>query len=129
MQAFIRNYQLPIEYLDFLIPIPLHKSRQREREFNQAEILSQEVAREFNKNVLTGVLIRVKPTQTQTELTYQERCQNVKRSFSVNKPELIKDKNLLLIDDVLTTGATANEAAKCLKNAGAKKVLLLTLAN
>jgi ComF family protein len=129
MHTFIRNYQLPIEHLDFLVPIPLHKSRQREREFNQAEILSQEIAQEFNKKILADVLIRVKPTKTQTKLTSQERCQNVKESFLVTKPDLIKDMNLLLIDDVLTTGATSSEAAKCLKEAGAKKVLLLTLAN
>ncbi|MCX5699434.1 MAG: ComF family protein [Candidatus Omnitrophica bacterium] len=129
MQTFIRDYQLPIAHLDFVIPIPLHKSRQREREFNQAEILSQEVAREFDKKALTDALIRVKPTKTQTELTFQERCQNVKESFAVAKPELIKDTNLLLIDDVLTTGATSSEAAKCLKESGARKVLLLTLAS
>ncbi|MFH1191127.1 MAG: ComF family protein [Candidatus Omnitrophota bacterium] len=129
MHAFIRDYQLPIEYLDFIIPIPLHKSRQREREFNQAEILSQEVGREFDKKVLTNVLIRVKPTQTQTELTFRQRCKNVEKSFAVTRPELIKGTNLMLIDDVLTTGATSNEAARCLKEAGAKKVLLLTLAS
>lgn len=129
MQAFIQDYRLPIEYLDFLIPVPLHKSRQREREFNQAEILSREIARKFDKQVLTDTLIRVKPTKTQTELTFRERCQNVGQSFLVAKPELIKDANLLLIDDVLTTGATSNEAAKCLKESGAKKVLLLTLAS
>ena len=129
MLTFIQNYQLPIKHLDFLIPVPLHKSRQREREFNQAEILSQEVARQFNKNILTDLLIRVKPTKTQTELTFQERCQNVEKSFLVTKSELIKDMNLLLIDDVLTTGATSNEAARCLKKAGARKVLLLTLAS
>jgi len=129
MQTFIRDYQLPIQHLDFIIPIPLHRSRQREREFNQAEILSQEVAREFDKQVLTDALIRVKRTQTQTELTFRERCQNVEESFAVTKPELIKDTNLLLIDDVLTTGATSNEAAKCLKSAGARKILLLTLAS
>ena len=129
MHTFIRDYQLPIQHLDYLIPIPLHKSRQREREFNQAEILSQEIAREFDKKVLTDALIRVKPTKTQTELTFQERCQNVKKSFSVTRPELVKDTNLLLIVDVLTTGATSSEAAKCLKSAGAQKVLLLTLAS
>lgn len=129
MNSFIRDYQLPIQHLDFVIPIPLHKSRLREREFNQAEILSQEIGRQFNKPVLTDCLLRVKPTKTQTELTFQERCQNIKKSFSVTKPELIKDTNLLLIDDVLTTGATSNEAAKCLKEAGAQRVLLLTLAS
>jgi ComF family protein len=128
MNTFIRDYKLPIAYLDCVIPIPLHRSRQREREFNQAEILSQEIAREFNKKISTDALIRVKPTKTQTQLTFRERCQNIEKSFSVTKPELIKDANLLLVDDVLTTGATSSEAAKCLKSAGAKKVLLLTLA-
>ena len=129
MRTFIQDYQLPIEHLDFIIPIPLHKSRQRQREFNQAEILSQEVAGGFNKRVLTNTLIRVKFTKTQTELTFHERYQNVDKSFTVTRPELINNTNLLLIDDVLTTGATSNEAAKCLKKAGARKVLLLTLAS
>jgi len=129
MNTFIHDYHLPIEYFDFIVPIPLHKSRLREREFNQAEILSHEIARQFNKKVLTDGFIRVKPTKTQTELTWPQRCQNMEKSFSVTKPDLIKDTNLLLVDDVLTTGATSNEAAKCLKNAGAKKVLLLTLAS
>jgi len=129
MNTFIRDYNLPIEHLDFIIPVPLHKSRQREREFNQAEILSRQVAEEFNKELLTGALIRSKPTKTQTELTLEERRRNVEESFRVSQPELIKDTNLLLIDDVLTTGATSNEAAKSLKEAGAKIVLLMTLAN
>jgi len=129
MNTFIRDYYLPVEQVDFIIPVPLHKSRQREREFNQAELLSQQVADEFNKKVLKGALMRSKATKTQTELTFQERRQNLQRSFTVTRPELIKDTNLLLIDDVLTTGATANEAAKSLKSAGAKIVLLLTLAN
>ena len=129
MRTFIRDYQLPIEHFDFLVPMPLHKSRQRQREFNQAEILSQEIAQEFKIKILTNAFIRVKPTQTQTELTFDARCQNVLESFLVTKPESIIDKNLLLIDDVLTTGATSSEAAKCLKEAGARKVLLLTLAS
>jgi len=129
MNTFIRDYNLPIAHLDFIIPVPLHKSRQREREFNQAEILSRQIGKEFDKKVLTDGLIRNKPTRTQTELTPQERRRNVEKSFWVSRPELVKNTNLLLIDDVLTTGATANEAAKSLKEAGAKIVLLMTLAN
>ncbi len=128
MNEFIRDYRLPIEHLDFIIPVPLHKSRLRQREFNQAEILSRQIAQEFTKTVLTDNLTRIKPTRTQTELTFAQRCQNMEQSFSVPKPEIFKDTNLLLIDDVLTTGATATQAAKCLKASGAKKVLLLTLA-
>lgn len=129
MSRFIRKYQLPIEYLDYILPVPLHKSRQREREFNQAQLLSEEIAREFNKQILTDVLIRIKPTKRQTDLAPRERRANVENSFAVAKPELIQGKNLLLVDDVLTTGATSSQAAKCLKNAGAEKVLLLTLAS
>ncbi|MDD5108140.1 MAG: ComF family protein [Candidatus Omnitrophica bacterium] len=129
MNTFIRDYNLPIEYLDFIIPVPLHKSRQREREFNQANLLAQQVAGEFNKKIASDILIRRKATKTQTELTPQQRRQNVEMSFLVAKPDLIKNMNLLLIDDVLTTGSTSNEAAKSLKEAGAKMVLLMTLAN
>lgn len=129
INTFIRDYCLPIEHLDFIVPVPLHKIRQREREFNQAQLLSQQVADEFNKKALINILIRTKPAKTQTELTLEERRRNVEKSFLVTKPDLIKDTNLLLIDDVLTTGATSNEAAKSLKEAGAKIVLLITLAN
>jgi len=129
MNTFISDYNLPIQYLDYIIPVPLHKSRLREREFNQAQILGLRVAEEFDKKILVDALMRNKATKTQTELTSEERRQNLEDSFLVTKPELIKDTNLLLIDDVLTTAATSNEAAKCLKNAGAKTVILLTLAN
>ena len=129
MNTFIRDYSLPIQYLDYIVPVPLHKSRLREREFNQAQILSLQVSKEFNKKVLSSALIRNKPTKTQTELGFEERRENMKDSFRVVKPERVKDANLLLIDDVLTTAATSNEAAKSLKSAGAKTVILLTLAN
>jgi len=129
MNTFIKDYSLPIEYLDFIIPVPLHKSRLREREFNQAAILSYEIGKEFHKPILNDVLIRNKATKKQTDLIFQQRRKNVENSFSVVNPDLINDKNILLIDDVLTTAATSNQAAKSLKNAGAKMVLLLTLAN
>lgn len=129
MNEFIKDYRLPIEYLDFIIPVPLHKSRMREREFNQAQVLSEQVAKEFNKKVLPDVLVRSRPTRTQTELAFEERRKNVERSFTVKDPESIKDTNLLLIDDVLTTGATSSEAAKTLKDSGARIIFVMTLAS
>lgn len=126
---FIKEYDLPIEYLDFIIPVPLHKTRLREREFNQAEILSRHIAGEFNKSVLTDCLQRHRHTKTQAELEINNRLLNVKDSFSVTNCELIRNRNLLVVDDVLTTGATASEAAKVLKQAGAGIVFILTLAN
>ena len=129
MNNFIKEYNLPVFLMDFIIPIPLHNTRLRQREFNQAQILSEHIAREFNKKMLPKVLIRTKATKTQTELSHKERALNIENSFSITNPQLIKDKNLLLIDDVLTTGSTLNEAAKSLKAAGAKMVLVMTLAN
>lgn len=129
MNKFIKDYRLPIEYLDFIIPVPLHNSRLREREFNQAQILSEQIAKEFNKKVLLNVLVRSKQTKTQTELAFEERRKNVEKSFIVRNPEGIKGRNLLLIDDVLTTGATSSEAAKTLKDSGARIIFVMTLAN
>lgn len=129
VNTFIRDYRLPIEYLDMVVPVPLHQSRLREREFNQAEILSRLIAGEFNKPVLTGAFIRSRPTKTQTQLSWAQRCRNVEGSFRIMQPELVQGKDLLLVDDVLTTGSTASCAAKCLKSAGARKIILLTLAS
>jgi ComF family protein len=129
MIDFIKEYNLPMDCLDFIVPIPLHKTRLREREFNQAEILAESIAKEFNKQALCHILLRHRHTKTQTELETHQRLLNVKGSFSVNKFEDIIGKNILLVDDVLTTGATSSEAAFCLKDAGANIVFVLTLAN
>ena len=129
MNNFIYKYNLPISNMDFIIPVPLHNARLREREFNQAQILSERIAKEFNKKLLPKVLTRTKATKTQTELSLEERKRNVKNSFSVTSPQLIIGKNLLLIDDVLTTGSTLNEAARSLKASGARIVFVMTLAS
>jgi len=129
MVDFIREYNIPVDYLDFIVPVPLHKTRLREREFNQAEILSKYIAEEFKKEMASGILLRHRHTKTQTDLAINERLLNVKRSFSVDKNKGVKGKNILLVDDVLTTGATSSEAASTLKEAGANIVFVLTLAN
>jgi ComF family protein len=129
MIEFIKEYNLPINFIDLIVPIPLHKSRLREREFNQAEILSRGVGLEFNKEILRDAFIRQRMTKTQTELQPNERVRNVKDSFLVLDNKFIEGKNILLVDDVLTTGATSSEAARTLKNAGAGVVFVLTLAN
>ena len=127
--SFIKEYSLPINHCDLIVPVPLHTAKLREREFNQAEVLSRHIAGEFNKDVLCGRLLRHKPTRAQAELCENERFSNVKDSFTVTENQKIKGKNILLIDDVLTTAATSSEAALALKNAGANIVFVLTLAN
>jgi ComF family protein len=129
MIEFIKEYSLPMDFLDFIIPMPLSEAKMREREFNQAEVLSRHIADEFKKCVFSDILVRHRNTKTQTELEINERFLNVKGSFAVTRHADIKGKNLLLVDDVLTTGATSSEAALTLKKAGANVVFVLTLAN
>lgn len=128
LNDFIREYNLPIDYIDFIVPVPLHKSRLREREFNQAEVLAKFIAQEFKKQLLTDVLYRHRETKTQTDLENHERFINVKGSFRLTNKINIKDKRFFIVDDVLTTGATASEASLTLKEAGANIVFVLTLA-
>lgn len=131
MIDYIKEYNLPMQQIDFIIPVPLHKARLRERGFNQASLLASPISVNFNKDFLEAALMRKFNTRTQTDLDDHKRQLNVKDSFCVNPKyiSVFKDKTILLIDDVLTTGATASEAAGALKHAKVKTVYVLTLAN
>jgi ComF family protein len=111
---------------DLLAPVPLHPSRLRQRGFNQSLLL----AHGFPEALLERELLtRLRPTPPQTSLkTSQERRENVKGAFAVPRPDLVKGKGVLLIDDVFTTGATVRECAKVLRKAGANRVDILTVA-
>ncbi len=115
----------PKEPIDGLVPVPLHKRRQRRRGFNQARSLCEALSRETGVPVLDA-LTRQKSTKTQTRLTREGRKENVQGAFQVRLP--VDGLSLLLIDDVMTTGATAVSCAKALKEAGAARVKLLAAA-
>lgn len=108
--------------------MPLHNVRFREREFNQAHILTQAIAACFGIKDLSGCLKRISATRPQSELDKKERLGNIKGAFEAARGELIYKKNLLLVDDLFTTGATLNECAGVLKKAGAGKINCLTFA-
>ena len=112
---------------DLLIPVPLHPRRERARGFNQAALLAKEVGRGFGLQVGHRILQRVRATEAQSG-GRRAREDNVKGAFIVPRPDRVKDKKLLLIDDVLTTGATAGECARALLAAGAAEVGVYTLA-
>jgi competence protein ComFC len=116
------------ETFDLIIPVPLHTLRERERGFNQSWQLIQPLAEKWALASDRNGLVRVRETVTQTNLDRQERLQNLKGAFQVSNPENIQGKRILLVDDVLTTGATANECARALSQAGATSVLVFTLA-
>ena len=106
-----------------IIPVPLHKRRFNWRGFNQAFLLSQNIANRFNLPVYEDALIRKRNTKPQTKIKLMEdRKKNIKGAFVCLKNNLIRNKNVIVIDDVCTTSATLNECAIELKKAGAKSV-------
>lgn len=123
---FFSNFSQPnFHYL--VIPIPLHRKKFLSRGFNQAELIAQEMAKEFKLELKNDLLIRAKNTISQTDLKENQRFLNVKDVFKVKEKKFVKDKIIFLVDDVITTGATLNEAAKVLKRVGAKEVWGLTI--
>lgn len=129
MLDFIREYRLPVGSCDYIVPIPLSPARLREREFNQAYVLAAALSGNLKLKLLDNNLKRVRNTKSQADLDRISRWKNIRGAFKLKAPNLVKDKTILLIDDVLTTGATASEAAGALKDAGAGSVYVLTLAN
>lgn len=113
---------MPPEPFDAMIPVPLHRKRQRQRGFNQSDALCQALTARVGVPVC-GALSRTRATRTQTQLSVEGRAQNVAGAFVVTQP--VEGKALLLIDDVLTTGATGKACAQVLKEAGARRVVLL----
>ncbi|MBI3273857.1 MAG: ComF family protein [Candidatus Colwellbacteria bacterium] len=122
-------YSLALPKDAIMIPIPLHKKRERTRGFNQAEIIARHFGEYFGVQPYTGVIKKIKPTVPQVELLSQERKENVKGVFCVTHPEVVRNRTIILLDDVKTTGATIEEAAKTLKEAGAKYVWAITVAH
>ena len=112
--------------IDEILPVPLHRSRRRKRGFNQAEIIARELAGLTGIPVRTDVLFRVKKTSPQKSLGRRERQANLHGAFAVSAAWAAR-KNVLLIDDIYTTGATLNRAAKMLRLAGAQNVYFLTV--
>jgi|AntRauTorckE6833_2_1112554.scaffolds.fasta_scaffold25670_2 ComF family protein len=115
--------------VDLVVPVPLYKKREKLRGFNQAHLLSSEFEKSLNIKISKNELIRVKNTPTQTKLSKNERKNNLQKAFKVVNKNAFKNKNVLLIDDIFTTGATVDECSTALKKAGAKNIYVLTLAH
>ena len=113
---------------DFILPIPVHKKRLRERGFNQATLLANGIAKIEDVPVLTDTLVRKRHTVAQSSLDREARQQNIVGAFEVRNPEVIRGKRLLVIDDVFTTGATIREAVNELWTVDPAEVDVLTLA-
>jgi ComF family protein len=116
------------ESYDLVIPVPLHRRRLRWRGFNQAALLGVAVARKMGCTLDVVTLVRMRDTAPQTSQDSAQRRQNVRGAFAVTRPHRIANRSVLLVDDVMTTGATLDECARTLLAAGARRVDVLTLA-
>jgi ComF family protein len=109
--------------IDFIIPVPLHKLKLAERGYNQSYYISKGLSKKLNIPFKNKIIKRKRFTQSQTNLTRKEREENLDKAFSIISNEnSIAGKMILIVDDVITTGATTNECAKALLNAGAKRI-------
>lgn len=114
--------------IELIIPIPLHQLKKAERGYNQSEFIAKGLSERTKIPCSRKVIHRKKFTETQTHLSALERQQNVKDAFKVVNKKLIEGKNILLVDDVITTGATISECAKVLLREGAKNIFATSVA-
>jgi competence protein ComFC len=126
--SFINQNHLDMKKFDMVIPVPLSSARMRERGYNQAQLLASIIANHFGIPLSANNLLRCRHTPCQAALPPDARLTNVQGAFKINHSEIYRNQTLLVVDDVLTTGATVSEIARLLKSHGAAHVETLTLA-
>ena len=118
---FLKSY-------DIIIPVPVHRKRKRLRGYNQSELIAKELAKKLKLKVYTDVLVKINNNKVQSKLNKEERMKNVKNVYKIINKEKIKNKNIIILDDIYTTGATINECIKELEKTDANKIGVLILA-
>lgn len=119
--GFLKNY-------DIIIPVPIAKKRKLSRGYNQTELIAKEITKSLDLKLIKNVLIKQKNVVAQSSLNKTERKQNIKNAFTVKDVEKILDKNVLILDDIYTTGSTVLECTKVLQKHGIKQIGILTIA-
>ena len=114
---------------DIIGAVPIHKKRKDERGYNQSELIAKELAKSIPNLEYKKILTKTKNNKRQSELNKEERIQNVKDVYEIQNKPIIKNKKIVLFDDIYTTGNTVNECSRVLKENGAKEVLAITLAS
>lgn len=124
---FIKQNEI-LASIDAIVPVPIYHVKRRERGYNHAEVLAKIIAKNFKRPIITKSLRKIVWTRSQSELDKKGRTENVKDTFIVVDKDIVKGKNILLVDDIYTTGATLNECAKVLKKVGSVYIFSFTLA-
>ena len=114
--------------IDLIVPVPLHHLKKAERGYNQSYYIARGISKSTNIKIEENILKRIRFTQSQTKMNLEERRLNIENAFKVRKISRILGRNILIVDDVITTGATVNECGKVLKKAGANEVYAASVA-
>ena len=118
-----------LEKYDIIIPVPMYSKKEKLRGYNQTALIAKEIAKAYQNLIYDGKsLQKIKDTKMQSSLNKKQRKNNIKNAYNVINQQKIKNKKIVLLDDIYTTGATANECSKMLKQAGAKEILVVTIA-
>lgn len=118
---FINNYEM-------IIPVPIHKKRLNSRGYNQSELLAREISKKMKDiQFINNVLIKTKNNVAQSTLSKEERILNVKDIYEIQNNNIIKEKSIILVDDIYTTGSTVNECSRILKENGAREIGIFTI--
>lgn len=114
---------------DIITPVPIHKKRKKQRGYNQSELIAKQIALNIqNLKYENDILQKIKNTLPQSSLTKKQRKENVKNVYKLVNKEKIKNKKIIIFDDIYTTGSTLNAISKILKENGAKEIIVLTIA-
>lgn len=119
--SFLKKY-------DIILCVPMYKKKKKQRGYNQAELIAKELSEKLYIEFSLNNLVKIKDTKKQSTLTKIERTQNLKDAFEVKNKGILKNKKIILFDDIFTTGSTVNECCNVLKKAGVKEIAVLTLA-
>ncbi len=123
-EAFNRRYPF-----DIIIPVPLHKNRELSRGYNQAYLIAKELGHLLHMKVNKNILVRHIDTKSQSRLNRYERANNIENAFAVINPYVVKERHILLVDDIITTGSTLEECARVLNEAGTADICAIGVAS
>ncbi len=121
--------RFPVDEIDLVLSIPLSLFHQMDRGYNQSSLIAKELAKRLDRTFREGILGRRGHPRRQARLNEKERRENVRGTFRVRKPQFVRGRTILVVDDVMTTGATLSACAEELKKAGADRVFCLTIAH
>jgi len=127
MSNFINNF-IDIKKIDLITSVPMHRTKLVIRGFNQSLLIAEDLSKRFKKQLISNNLVKIRPTIPQVQLDRRKRLLNLDGAFRVKDKSSFNNKNILLIDDVVTTSSTINECAKVLKEAGADNIYALVIA-